>query len=258
VVTSRIDAALEAGRAAWPGVDVDVAGFGAYLEARADATALGDLYLTYAASTGDPRALAVLDKVLAEEAAAAAGAARADASTRDEATQIVRTLLLVPRAERPPAILDFAGRGPLRGWLRVTATREVIRLGKRGAREVELAEHVLEAQALGDDPALAVLKERYRDALGDAFRDALGGLGARERTLLRYQLVDQLSIDDLGAIYQVHRATAARWLQKIRDELVERTHAALAERLSLDPAEVPSIVRLVQSQLDVSVITHLK
>jgi RNA polymerase sigma-70 factor (ECF subfamily) len=166
--------------------------------------------------------------------------------------------LFVPRAERPPAILDYAGRGPLRGWLRVTATREVLRLLKRGGREVELEDRMLEAPTLGDDPALAALKERYRDALANAFREALAALGARERTLLRYQLVDGLSIDDIGAIYQVHRATAARWLVKVRDELIDRTYRTLADRLGLDAADVPSVVRLVQSQLEVSVISHLR
>jgi RNA polymerase sigma-70 factor (ECF subfamily) len=70
-------------------------------------------------------------------------------------------------------------------------------------------------------------------------------------------MIDGLTIDDIGAIYRVHRATAARWLVGIRDKLVEQTRGRLAAKLGVDTEEAASIVRLVQSQLDVSVIRHL-
>jgi RNA polymerase sigma-70 factor (ECF subfamily) len=272
MAASTLDDALASAHAkgleAWPEVELAPARFTEYLRERLpegvppeealDRLAIGDLYLAAAVAAGDPRAIAVFDRVLGNEITAAADAARIDAATRDEATQIVRTLLLLPRPERPPAILDYAGRGPLRGWLRVTATRELLRVVKKSGREVALEEHLLDAPAIGDDPALAALKDQYREALAAAFRETLEQLGARERTLLRYQLVDGLNIDEIGAIYQVHRATAARWMVKVRDELVERTHSRLAVMLKIDTDEVPSVVRLVQSQLEVSVIKHLK
>ena len=76
--------------------------------------------------------------------------------------------------------------------------------------------------------------------------------------LLRYQLIDGLTIDEIGALSRVHRATAARWLATIRDGLVERTRELLGEALGVDSVEAASIVRMVQSQLDVSVIRHLQ
>jgi len=104
---------------------------------------------------------------------------------------------------------------------------------------------------------LAELKARYRSELADAFRTSLAELAPRDRTLLRYQMIDGLSIDEIGAIYRVHRATAARWLVGIRDHLVADTRGRLAAKLGVDTEEAASIVRLVQSQLDVSVIRHL-
>lgn len=259
-------AALASGSAEWAGVPVDPERYAAFVAERAPdgeaaaalaRMALDDLYLACACAEAHPRALDALDALIGRAVTMAADAARAPAAVRDEAAQVVRTLLLLPRPERPPAILDYTGRGPLGGWLRIIATREVVRLAKRTGREVQLGDALLAEPGLADDPILRGLKERYRQELADAFRDALAALGPKERTLLRYQLIDGLGIDDIGAILRIHRATAARRLARVRDLLVADTRARLAERLSLAYDEVESIIRLVQSELDVSIIRHL-
>ncbi len=56
----------------------------------------------------------------------------------------------------------------------------------------------------------------------------------------------------MGKLHQVHRATAARWLQSIRDALLERTRVELQARLGAGAADVDSVIRLVASRLDVS------
>jgi RNA polymerase sigma-70 factor (ECF subfamily) len=249
---------VDAARAAWPGVALSDARFAAYAAERPGATYLADLFLACAAFDQDPAAVAALDRMIAEETAAAASATRTAPSGRDEAAQAIRALLFLPGDDRAPALLSYAGRGPLRAWLRITATRELIRVARRGHREVAFEDQVLNAAAVADDPALAAAKARYRDELAAAFREALAALDPKDRLLLRYQLVDGLSIDELAALHHVHRATAARWLVRIREQLLERTHELLAARLAVDTDDVASIVRLVQSQLDVSVIEHLK
>jgi RNA polymerase sigma-70 factor (ECF subfamily) len=218
---------------------------------------IADHFVAFACGLGDPAAVAACDAVLVREAGFAADGTRMHVSVRDEATQIVREVLFAPRAERGPAIRDYAGRGPLRSWFRVAVSREMVRLAKAQNRAAPLEEHLIAAPAFADDPVLDELKTRYRTELANAFRAALDGLPARERTLLRYQLIDGLTIDEIGAIFRVHRATAARWLAKIRDDLVEKTRATMAVVFGVDTQEAASIVRLVQSQLDVSVIRHL-
>lgn len=261
-------AGLDAARRAWPDLRLGGEAFAGFVAERlAPGTAasaaierlwLADLALACACARGDAGALAVIDRMVGEQVRAAAAAARAGAAIGDEAAQVVRTLLLVPRAERPPAILDYAGRGPLAGWLRITATREVVRLCRPQRREVELGDHLVDGEATATDPVLSGLKQRYRGELADAFHTALAELSARDRTLLRYQLVDGLGIDDIAAIHRVHRATAARWLARVRDDLVEATRGLLAEKLGMADDEVGSVLRLVQSELDISVIPHLR
>ena len=218
---------------------------------------VADHYLAFGCAAGDPAAIAHCDAILVREAGFAADGTRMHASVRDEATQVVRTQLLAPRDNRPAAIGDYAGRGALRSWLRVCVSRELVRIAKAQQRTEPLEEHLVEDPGYGDDPALEELKAKYRAELAEAFRTALTELPARDRTLLRYQLIDGLTIDEIGAIFRVHRATAARWIAKVRDDLVGRTRSLMAESLGVDTAEAASIVRLVQSQLDMSVIRHL-
>ena len=67
-----------------------------------------------------------------------------------------------------------------------------------------------------------------------------------------------LSIDAIGAAFGVHRATAARWLLRAREALVAQTRARLASRLSMTVTEIDSVIELVQSRLDASVVRYLR
>ena len=59
-------------------------------------------------------------------------------------------------------------------------------------------------------------------------------------------------MDEIAGLYGVHRATAARWVDRIRDKLEVETKRRLRERTGLAGAELDSAVRLVQSRLEVS------
>jgi RNA polymerase sigma-70 factor (ECF subfamily) len=264
----KLDEALAAARAEWPAISVDPVAWIRALAPHAPlplsaenplgSVLVADHYVAFACGNGDPAAVAACDAILVREAGFAATGTRMHVSIRDEASQIVRELLLSPRTDRAPAIRDYAARGPLRSWIRVAVSREMVRLAKAQNRSEPLEEHLIAAPGYAQDPVLEELKTKYRTELANAFRAALGELPARERTLLRYQLIDGLSIDEIGAIYRVHRATAARWIAKIREDLVESTRTRMAAALGVDTEEAASIVRLVQSQLDVSVIRHLE
>jgi RNA polymerase sigma-70 factor (ECF subfamily) len=250
-----------AAHAAWPAIAVDDVAFARFAAARVTdgndlAVALralpaGDLLLACGCAAGDEAAQTGFDGML-DEVEAAAIAVRAPADTVDEVKQILRAQLLVARADRPPAIAGYAGRGSLRAWLRITATRELVRQIKKQLRDVPLEQAILDQPGEGD-PVLERLKAQYRVEFAAALGEALLDLDPRERTLLRLSVLDNLGIDEIGAIYAVHRATAARWLVKARSALVAATQRRLAGRLELDEADVTSVIRMIQSKLDVSV-----
>lgn len=176
-----------------------------------------------------------------------------------EVKQGLRRVLFVgdPTAGVAPRITEYKGSGDLRAWLRVTAMRAALKLLRKENRETPTDDALLEARAQTDDPELGYMKAAYRAAFKTAFQEALDSLDAKERTLLKQQIVDGLSIDELGALYQVHRATAARWVQSAREKLLGRTRRTFMLNARISSDECESIMRLVRSQLDVSLHRRL-
>src|SRR5262249_25293870 len=151
----------------------------------------------------------------------------------DEVTQRLREYLFVGDEERGPAIAQYAGRGDLRGFLRIASVRECLRVMKRAQREVGIGEDDLALLAPAIDPELDRLKATYREEFTSCLVAALSDLTPRERTLLHHQVIEPRSIDQIGALYGVHRATAARWLERAREKVADRTEERLAGRLEL-------------------------
>ena len=80
----------------------------------------------------------------------------------------------------------------------------------------------------------------------------MANLAVRERALLRYSVVDGLTLDEIGAIYRAHKSSVSRWLSRARARLWQETRAALQTRLAIDEVDLESIVRLLRSGLDLS------
>jgi RNA polymerase sigma-70 factor (ECF subfamily) len=258
-----VEAMVAEAHRTWPAVDVPDADFAAYVGARlptdeSAAAALGklctrDLYLALACTRGDARALTTFEGHCVETIDAALARLGASSDIVAEVKQRLRRSLLVADGGAP-AIAQFSGRGNLRAWVRVIAVREALALVRQARRDTPIEDALLAQKLMpADDPELAYLKGMYRQEFKHAFAEAMQGLGDRERTLLRQHMLDGLNIDELGALYRVHRATAARWLESARQKLVERTLASLRSRLRVQPEELDSILRLIRSQLDVSV-----
>jgi RNA polymerase sigma-70 factor (ECF subfamily) len=266
VVATAWQAMLDAARATWPDVRIDPAQLvdfvaqrlaGADLAAALATAPAADLVLAAACAAQEPTAHAAFDAVLTE-VDAAGNSTRSPRDLIDDVKQLLRLQLLVAKDGKPPGIAGYRGKGPLRGWVRITATRELIRHQRKRAREAPSDRPLDEALGDASDPLLAQLKAEYRTEFATALREGIAELGAEDRTLLRQQIVDQLSIDEIGAAFGVHRATAARWLQRARGALVTATRGRLAARLKLSVDEIDSVIRLVQSQLDASVVRYLR
>ena len=178
-----------------------------------------------------------------------------DRDTREEVKQQVREKLYVARADGTVPLEEYAGKGSLNSFLRVMATRLALNLirGRKAHDRASKRHHQqLPVAAAATSPALALIKQTHRRAFEEALAQSAAALDAAERNLLRLHLVDCLSIDELAALKRIHRSTAARRIARIRTKLGERTRDILGARLALNTGEFTSIVRLVQSELDVS------
>jgi RNA polymerase sigma-70 factor, ECF subfamily len=104
------------------------------------------------------------------------------------------------------------------------------------------------------DFELDFLKRKYGAEFEASLREAFESLEASERNLLRHYYGRRLSIDTLGAMYHVHRATMARRVHRTTEALVVVTRERLAARLGIASGDVSSILRLVHSQLELTLV----
>jgi RNA polymerase sigma-70 factor (ECF subfamily) len=166
--------------------------------------------------------------------------------------QTLRTRLFVGDAGGP-AIALYEGRGALRAWVLVAALREAVRIRQREQREPAVDDDALVALAdRSEVVSPAMDKERYREAFRAAFRQALRELAPRDRNLLRMHVIDGLTIDQIGALQGVHRATAARWLETARATISRGVRRDLMKQLGTDPFEAEEILQWVQSRIELS------
>jgi RNA polymerase sigma-70 factor, ECF subfamily len=247
--------------AAWPAIALHDETFVAQVASRLAADAgleqalavhAADLWIAAACAAGDPDALVAFEDRYMTPLGGVLGQTGLNSDEVDEVKQELRRKLLVSDGE-PPRIADYSGRADLRTWVRTAAIRTSIDLIRRRRDLPVDDEELAMLPAIADDPELAHLKSRYREELRAAVTETITQLEPRDRLLLKYHYVDGFSIDRIGAIYGIHRATAARWLGSAREQLANLTHRLLIKRLAVTPSELHSIARLVESQLDLSI-----
>jgi len=260
----RLAALVQSARAAWPRLSLAPHTFVGHLAerlARAEdpASALAalhgdDLFLACACAHAEPRALSEFRARYEGEVTAALSRLSEPRAFLDEVLQLLLMRSFVPQGDRPPKIAEYGGRGPLGAWVRVAAVRLAIDLRRREKKHSSSPpESMLDVLDPAVDPEIELLRSRYLQDFNAAFAAAFKSLERRSRNALRLQLIDGLGIDEIGALYHVHRSTAARWLVSARQTLVDETRRVLAERLRLTDSEFDSLMRVVKSQLDLGI-----
>ena len=214
-----------------------------------------DMLLARACLAGDSAAIARLDATIISPMVAETARSHRDVDPA-ELRQVVRERILVGTSEGGPKLATYEGRAPLSAWVRIVAVRSAMTMLRRTKRTETLDDERDDAVLLGalsDDVELAHLRSEYQSQFKDAFHEAIKALPDQDRVVLRLHVVDGLAIDEIGRIYNVHRATAARWLVRIREALFAGTRSQLARRLDLGETEFASLVGILLSRLDVSV-----
>jgi len=218
-----------------------------------------ELCLAYACHRGDARAITTLESAYKSHLDAVIAGLNGEGLTSEDFRQIVRRRLFVAENGQAAKISAYAGQGSLAAWLRVTARRVGLNAVRGKRVETRSADHqdLFELPHTLGDPELDYLKDKYREEFRAAFLAAVEGLEARDRTLLRQTIVHRLTVRQIGRMYQVHHATVARWIAQARQRLVEATRTHLQDQLEISQRELDSIMGLIASRLDVSVVRVL-
>ena len=243
----------------WPGVTVDFDDVVRVLEAKRagddppplEPAAIAELYLAVACARGNERAIAAFDRAYLDVVPQALASMKLPAATVEDVRATVRDKLLLPNGDKPPRVLDYAGRGRLRGLVQVTATRTAIDRIRHEEKEVELPAG--RDLAASTDVALSLIKAQYRDAFATGFARAVATASRRDRNLLRLHFLGGVTLEQLAQMYGVHRATVVRWLAAAREAVFGATRAHVAEALEAPAEELDEMFDLVQSRVELSV-----
>jgi RNA polymerase sigma-70 factor, ECF subfamily len=241
--------------AIWPGIAVSEEAFPSYvaerLVAARDLELYGrELFLAFACFFGDPVAIRALDGEYLSRTEVAVAKVDGARPFLDEVKQALRIRLLIGP---PPRIAQYAATGPLAAWLRVAALRLAFDLRRTVAVHDDAFLEAMAEPFTADLPGNA----REREAVQRALRAAFDDLSVRQRNVLRLHYVDSLNIDEIGGIYRVHRATAARWLATIRTQLFDTVAEEVKRELDFSESDFQSVLNRIQSQLDISLFSIL-
>jgi RNA polymerase sigma-70 factor (ECF subfamily) len=241
------------------GVEVAVAGFLAHAAARVrylDVESIHgvDLCLAYACATGDPVALARFDEEFLAQVPRFVAHIEPSRAFASEVTQHLRHHLFVSDG-RPARIVEYSGRGPLAGWVRVAALRVALNTVRGARRSVQRERAVANGALLppAPDPERYLVRKRCAAEVKEAVESVLSGMDRDARTALRMHYLDGLSCERIAALLGVHRATVARRIAQSRSRVSHEVRRRLGHRLGLSAREIESMMALVHSVVDVSV-----
>jgi len=198
-----------------------------------------ELALAWACTQGDEAAIAYFERIYVSQARNALAKLRLGRTLADDVVGWMRFELMV----RPegPLLATYTGRGELGSWVRAIAVHEAVKRERRARREVtpELLEELPMPAA-----ELFAMRGAYGAELTAALSNSFAALPLDERNLLRQFFLDGLTIDMLGKLYKVHRATAARRVAAARVRLVDLVRATLRRDLALSEDAVDQVITL--------------
>jgi|GEM_PF-3310453 len=210
-----------------------------------------DWALAAACTAGVKEAIGEVEKSVLSEVPLYIRRIDASPSFCDELVQTLRERLFVAPAGGTARIGSYSGRGPLGGWIRIVSVRLALELKrKETVQPPENAADRLVDLALGPEDEVA--KNEHTEAAQMALRFALKSLTARQRNLLRLRFAEGWSPEDLGKTYGVHRGTIARWVQEAREHVKVAMARELATILGFSEDEMPSVMRAVESRLELT------
>lgn len=255
-----LSAAIDEARLKWPGISLSDSVFASHVRSKLGAhpsrpeLRVTDLFLACACAQRDSAAIAQFEATYFGEVGVVCARFPALSVTQDDVQQRLREKLFLAD---PPSIVGYGGQGDLRSWFRAAVLHLVLNITSRESREVPTEGCFFQAILDASPSAEAeFLRRACRKEFEEAFVAAVGALPDRDKSLLRYAFNDKLTIDEIGTIFGVHRATAARWIHKAQLGLVETTRQTLASQLAISESEAESVVRGALSSLGTTLFRH--
>jgi RNA polymerase sigma-70 factor len=158
----------------------------------------------------------------------------------------------------------YSGRGSLRGWLRAVVFQLSADQHRQTSRFVQTEEPEemdrLARAATPEKRASAetdFIHQRYRTAVSDSLRKGIQRLEPRDRLLLAYYYSDEMTLREIGKLFEVHEATVSRWLAKVQKKLRKLVEKSLEKEHRFNRREAAEAMQLAAEGIDISVREYL-
>ncbi len=215
------------------------------------ASTAADGYFVCALLLGTPAALAAFERHVAPEIRAALKKMGTADANLDELLQVTRAKLLVAEGSTAPRLSQFNASGTLVSFCTTAAARLVLSRTRDEATRQGYEAKAGHAPTAPLSPERALSKEQQASRFEQSFVEALRTLSARDRALLRLNLVEGVPHEKLATLHGVSRVTVTRWLLEARARLAQATRAVLSGDASRSEA-AESLLRSIESNFDVS------
>jgi RNA polymerase sigma-70 factor, ECF subfamily len=214
-----------------------------------------DLYLAFACARNAPESIRLFEELHFPAVKRTLTRTKLDADAINDVVASLREELFFSSNNAKSKLIEtYSGRGDLVSWLRSIAIRMASRRKKTAGRHVP--EATLADFASAANPELQYLRRAHADLFEQALLRVLESLGVRERNLLRQHYLDGLTVDALGQLYNIHRATAARWVADARERVLDGVKSELSAKMS--PSEIESFLRATRDELDLRISRVLR
>jgi RNA polymerase sigma-70 factor len=253
---------VAAARARWSDVDVSTEVFLRHLASKLDSGAdlalatsqlnTSDLYLAVGCTSGLAEAQRAFEANFFPDVDAIVRRTRNTGIDADEIRQLLREKLFLAD-EGPNKLASYSGKGDLRGWFRVVATRTLLSAIRSASKERGRSsdDELLNLPAPGGSE-MDHMRRYYAEELRAVFPEALAALSSADRRLLRQRYLDGLTHDEMATLNRIHRATVKRHLLLAQKALRGALRTLLMKRLGLTTAEFESILRTVRDEFHVT------
>jgi len=162
----------------------------------------------------------------------------------------------------------YSGRGSLAGWLRAVVSQLAVDEFRKQSKFVQI-EEAREFENLAnessensenskvvshsDNPEEVFSEKQTRQAVSAALGQAIAGLEAEDKLILKLYYFDDLKLKDIGAALGFHEATASRKLVRIQTEIRKSVEKILCAEHGWKPEEVKRFLSETASKMDLSI-----
>lgn len=161
----------------------------------------------------------------------------------------------------------YSGRGSLGGWLRAVVSQLAIDGFRKQSKFVQIEEnrefenlanessektensHVV---SHSDNPEELLSEKRSMKDVSAALKDAIAGLEAEDKLILKLYYFDDLKLKDIGATLGFHEATASRKIVRVQTEIRKAVEKHLRQKYGWDENEVKRSLSETASKLGIN------